>query len=128
METFILLWGFKLLLILREVNEKKDALKLLRKRALNRNPDEFYHHMVRSRMEDGEHVEAPKEEECTPEQLRLMQTQDFKYISHKRLVESRKIAKLQASLHLVDADKGNNHVFFVDTVEEGNFVEVYFLS
>ena len=92
---------------------------MLHKRALNRNPDEFYFHMVRSRMQDGEHVDTPKEEECTPEQLKLMQSQDLKYISHKRLVESRKIDKLQAQLHLVDAEKPNNHVFFVDTKEEG---------
>ena len=70
-------------------------------------------------MEDGEHVEAPKEEECTPEQLKLMQTQDLKYISHKRLVEYKKIDKLQSQLHLIDAEKSNNHVFFVDTKEEG---------
>lgn len=92
---------------------------MLHKRALNRNPDEFYFHMVRSRMENGEHVDAPKEEECTPEQLQLMQSQDLKYISHKRLVESKKIEKLQAQLHLVDAEKSNNHVFFVDTKSEG---------
>ena len=94
-------------------------MKLLHKRALNRNPDEFYFHMVRSHTEDGEHIDTPKEEECTPEQLALMQTQDLKYISHKRLVESRKIEKLQSSLHLLDAEKPNKHVFFVDSKDEG---------
>lgn len=93
---------------------------MLQKRALDRNPDEFYFHMVRSRMQDGEHVETPKEEECTPEQVLLMQTQDLKYISHKRLVESRKIDKLQSQLHLIDAEKSNKHTFFVDTKDEGN--------
>lgn len=109
----------------RDFNEKKGALKGLHKRALDRNPDEFYFHMIRSRMEEGEHVEKPKEEECTPEQLKLMQTQDLKYISHKRLVESKKIDKLQAQLHLVDAEKPNNHCFFVDTKEEGT-LKYYF--
>ncbi|KAK4030057.1 hypothetical protein OUZ56_023015 [Daphnia magna] len=108
----------------RDFNEKKGALKGLHKRALNKNPDEFYFHMIRSRMEEGEHVETPKEEECTPEQLKLMQTQDLKYIAHKRLVESKKIDKLQAQLHLVDAEKPNNHVFFVDTKEEAKNLNV----
>ncbi len=81
--------------------------------------------MIRSRMEDGEHVETPKEEEVTPEQLKLMQTQDLKYVSHKRLVESRKIDKLQAQLHLLDADKSNKHVFFVDTKDEGDFLNFH---
>ena len=44
-----------------------------------------------------------------------MQIQDLKYISHQRLVESRKIEKLQSELHLVDAEKSNKHVFFVDS-------------
>merc|ERR1712071_331344 len=99
----------------KDFNEKKDALKLLHKRALNRNPDEFYFHMVRSRMEDGDHVEKPKEEECTPEQLKLMQTQDLKYIAHKRNVEAKKIEKLQSELHLIDTEKSNTHTFFVDS-------------
>jgi U3 small nucleolar RNA-associated protein 11 len=103
----------------RDFNNKKAALKGLHRRVLDKNPDEFYFHMIRSRMEDGEHIDTPKEEECTPEQLKLMQTQDLKYISHKRLVESRKIDKLQSQLHLIDAEKSNNHVFFVDTKEEG---------
>jgi Utp11 protein len=104
----------------RDFNNKKAALKGLHRRVLNKNPDEFYFHMIRSRMEDGEHIDTPKEEECTPEQLKLMQTQDLKYIAHKRLVESRKIDKLQSQLHLIDAEKPNNHVFFVDTKEEGS--------
>lgn len=114
--------------LFRDFNVKKNALKALHKRALDRNPDEFYFHMVRSRMIDGEHVNTPKEEECTPEQLLLMQTQDLKYISHKRLVESKKIDKLQAQLHLIDVEKKNNHVFFVDTKEEGLTVLCHFVN
>lgn len=108
----------------KDFNEKKDALKLLHKRALNRNPDEFYFHMVRSGMKDGEHIEKPKEDECTPEQLKLMQTQDLKYIAHKRHVEAKKIEKLQSELHLIDVEKSNTHTFFVDSKEDAKNFDV----
>lgn len=98
----------------KDYNEKKATLKLLRKRALNKNPDEFYHHMINSNIEDGMHFDKDTEPEDTPEQLQLMRTQDLKYIVSKRTQELRKIEKLQAQLHLtsVNIDKNNKHIYF----------------
>ncbi|KAL9692999.1 hypothetical protein quinque_012284 [Culex quinquefasciatus] len=58
-------------------HQKDDTLKLLRKRALTRNPDEFYHHMINSKVEGGKHVEREQEDEHTPAQVRLMEHQDL---------------------------------------------------
>ncbi|KAJ2950642.1 hypothetical protein O0L34_g8898 [Tuta absoluta] len=106
-----------------DYHEKGETLKLLRKRTLDKNPDEFYFHMVNSRVRDGIHHEVQKDDEHAPEQIKLMQTQDIKYINMKRIVESRRINRLQSQMHMTDiADATpNNHTFFVDEGEEKDF-------
>ncbi|KAL0839239.1 hypothetical protein ABMA28_016004 [Loxostege sticticalis] len=106
-----------------DYHEKGETLKLLRKRTLDKNPDEFYFHMINSRVKDGVHHEVEKEDEFTPEQIKLMQTQDIKYINMKRTIESRRINRLQSQLHMTEiADSTpNTHVFFVDEGEEKTF-------
>ena len=105
----------------KDFNEKKETLLRLRKKALDKNPDEFYYHMINSQTEEGVHKEKAKESDLTPEQIALMQTRDLKYIVHKRHVENKKIEKLQATLHLIDANQdrpANKHTFFVDSERE----------
>nr|CAD7411562.1 unnamed protein product [Timema poppensis] len=107
-------------------HEKERTLKLLKKRALNRNPDEFYFHMINSRVVDGEHHELEKDDEHTPDQIRLMQTQDLRYITTKRTIEAKKVNRLQSKLHLLDAanQTENKHIFFVDTIDEAKHFDV----
>lgn len=108
----------------RDYNDKQATLKLLKKRALNKNPDEFYFHMINSKLDDGIHREKDKVEEHTSEQIKLMETQDLKYISFKRNIEAQKIQKLQSQLHMIDTanETPNTHIFFVDdNVNSKNF-------
>ncbi|XP_032512353.2 probable U3 small nucleolar RNA-associated protein 11 [Danaus plexippus] len=106
-----------------DYHEKGATLKLLRKRTLDKNPDEFYFHMINSRVKDGEHHELENEDEVTSEQVKLMQTQDLKYINMKRTIESRRIQRMQSQLHMTNvADSTpNTHVFFVEEDEAKNF-------
>jgi len=111
-----------------DANEKKEALKILRQKALERNPDEFHHKMINSRLVDGEHTErwsdSKKAHEgeglLSAEQIALMQTQDINYINSKRISEKRKLEKLQSRLHLISSDKAvkNKHTIFVDSEKE----------
>nr|XP_019931290.2 LOW QUALITY PROTEIN: probable U3 small nucleolar RNA-associated protein 11 [Aedes albopictus] len=107
-------------------HQKEDTLKLLRKRALTRNPDEFYHHMINSKVESGEHHELEKQDEHSPAQIRLMQTQDLKYINMKRTMEANKIQRLQGRLHMTEVANRthNKHIFFVDDEAEARGFDV----
>ena len=104
----------------KDYHEKQATLKLLRKRALNKNPDEFYFHMINSKVENGIHREQEKDEDFTEEQMKLMETQDLKYVAFKRNLETKKVEKLYSNLHMIDAanEVKNKHIFFVDDGEE----------
>jgi U3 small nucleolar RNA-associated protein 11 len=103
-----------------DFTQKQNALKLMRKKALDKNPDEFYFHMVNAQLNDGVHYEKLKGDEFTEDQVKLMQSQDVNYILYKRGVELKKIEKLKAGLHLLDVEgkPRNKHIFFTDTKEE----------
>ncbi|XP_017890893.1 probable U3 small nucleolar RNA-associated protein 11 [Ceratina calcarata] len=110
----------------RDYQVKQRTLKLLRKRALNKNPDEFYYHMINSKIHDGVHKEKRKRKNYTPEQIQLMETQDLKYIAYKRNIEAKKVDKLQSQLHMIDVanETENQHIFFVDDAEEAKNFDV----
>ncbi|XP_028937287.1 probable U3 small nucleolar RNA-associated protein 11 [Ornithorhynchus anatinus] len=103
-----------------DYHKKQEQLKALRTKALERNPDEFYYRMTRSQLQDGVHVTKRNEEEVTEEQLKIMRTQDLKYVEMKRVAEAKKIERLKSELHLLDATREhpNKHVFFFDTKKE----------
>jgi len=108
--------------ILRAKNfhKKEETLKTLRKKAAEKNPDEFYFQMVSSKTKDGVHIQPRDSTTYTKPQIDLMKTQDLNYLNLQKSKESNKIRKLQENLHfLEESDKQiRNHTFFCDSKKE----------
>ncbi|TNN89079.1 putative U3 small nucleolar RNA-associated protein 11 [Liparis tanakae] len=100
-----------------DFHKKENTLAALRRKALDKNPDEFYYNMITTKLLDGVHIiKQPNEEAtATEEQKKMMRTQDIKYVEMKRVAEANKIERMKGELHLLDADskKKNSHTFFV---------------
>ncbi|KAM3933447.1 putative U3 small nucleolar RNA-associated protein 11 [Leptodactylus fuscus] len=103
-----------------DFHKKKRTLNALRKKALEKNPDEFYFKMTSTKLRDGVHVIKQNPDEITDEQLKIMRTQDLKYVEMKRVAEAKKIERLKSELHLLDVEgkPKNTHTFFCDTKKE----------
>ncbi len=89
----------------QDYHRKEDELTRLRKKASERNPDEFYFGMNRSEIKNGKHRKINKfanedrEKEIGPEAVKLMKSQDLNYVRMQTLKDMRKVERLQASLH-----------------------------
>ncbi|XP_041352576.1 probable U3 small nucleolar RNA-associated protein 11 [Gigantopelta aegis] len=104
-----------------DYQKKQNTLKVLKRKALNRNPDEFYFNMVKTQKVDGVHkLKETTEPKFTETQLKMMESQDLRYVNFKRTTEHRKIEKLKSTLHLIDAEDKpkNKHTIFVDSEKE----------
>ncbi|XP_029307877.1 putative U3 small nucleolar RNA-associated protein 11 [Cottoperca gobio] len=105
-----------------DYHKKQNTLSALRKKALDKNPDEFYYNMISSQLQDGVHVPKRDNEEVemTEEQKNVMRTQDIKYVEMKRMAEAKKIERMKGELHILDADskQKNKHTFFVNSKKE----------
>ncbi|KAF6207509.1 hypothetical protein GE061_015955 [Apolygus lucorum] len=100
-----------------DYNKKKKVIKHLRNAALDRNPDEFYFHMINSEKREGVHFEKKKpDSEATVQQKKLLENKTLNYVAMKRVVEEKKIQKMHSEMHLVDAvgQFKRNHIRFDD--------------
>uniref|UniRef100_A0A0N5AZ46 U3 small nucleolar RNA-associated protein 11 n=1 Tax=Syphacia muris TaxID=451379 RepID=A0A0N5AZ46_9BILA len=104
----------------RDYNTKKRRLQYLKRKALERNPDEFHYHMVRSQVQEGVHHDlTPEPDEDTKLQKKLSNIQDLRYLQHLLSVENKKIEKMKSTLHLADfSATKNKHTVFVDSDKE----------
>jgi U3 small nucleolar RNA-associated protein 11 len=101
-----------------DYKKKKSFIKHLRKKAKDRNPDEFYYKMNSSQVSgDGLHRDII-DKSMDNDTIKLLKSQDMGYIVHKKSVDARKIEKLKENLHLIGAKAPKQHTVFVDSTEE----------
>ncbi len=99
-------------------HNKEDTLRRLREKAANRNPDEFNFKMIRAKTVNGVHRTETEANKYTQEELLLMKTQDIGYVLQKVQNERKKIEKLTTSLHFIDNQPSNKHVYFAEDRKE----------
>lgn len=98
-----------------DYHKKQAALKLLRERAANYNPDEYYHAMTRRRTDDSGIELNENTQQLTEQQMKLYKSQDLNYVRTMRLNERAKIDKLMDKLQFKAKGK---HTVFVDSVDD----------
>ncbi|KAI3942750.1 hypothetical protein MKW92_045607 [Papaver armeniacum] len=101
---------------------KENIIKILKEKAANKNPDEFYYNMIRSKTVDGVHI-PESEAKFTQDQLMLMKTQDMGYIKQKWQIEEKKIERLSSMLHSLGDRTPNKHVYFAEDREEAKEIQ-----
>lgn len=101
----------------RDFQKKVGRIKDLRKKAAQRNPDEFYYGMINSKTTKGVHEEARKDgtESMSHAEIRLLKDQDASYLRMKQAQDEKKAARLQQDLHLLMDAPVNKHTLFLES-------------
>ncbi|KAH0461638.1 hypothetical protein IEQ34_009213 [Dendrobium chrysotoxum] len=102
----------------KSFHKKEETLRILREKAMSRNPDEFYFKMISSRVVDGVHRPKSQANKYSHDELMLMKTQDIAYVIQKLQSEKKKIERLRGALHALDNKPLNKHVYYAEDREE----------
>jgi len=100
-----------------DYKKKQKYLSTLRRKAADRNPDEYYLHMNRSKVQNGIQRETTNKV-LDKETVNLLKTQDLGYIIYKKALDEKKIEKLKDTVQLVGGIKPKKHTLFIDKDEE----------
>ncbi|KAK9865091.1 hypothetical protein WJX84_010703 [Apatococcus fuscideae] len=94
---------------------KQDAIQNLQQKADERNPDEFYFAMEKSRTRGGVHKSSHGQpNKYTHAQLVSMKTQDIGHVRQQSQAEAKKLDHLQSRLHMLGAPAERRHHVFMD--------------
>lgn len=89
-----------------DFNAKKARLRLLRQKATDRNPDEFYFSMMSSRTKNGIKVADRGNKALNLDVVKLMKTQDAGYLKTMATRTRKEIERLEQEMQLVEKKVG----------------------
>ncbi|CAE8611666.1 unnamed protein product [Polarella glacialis] len=97
----------------KDYHKKEDTIKRLEQKAYFKNDDEFAFGMVNHfTNKDGKAMQ--KKIHLDKDEVRLLESQDARYISMREQIDKKAVQKQAERLHFLDADRPNKHVLFVD--------------
>ena len=103
-----------------DYHKKEKKYKDLKEAARTRNPDEFYHKMIKAKIIDGEHVQFP--EDKTLEQKIVINTQFINLVNFKKSQlekEAEKIKyRLQLNKNIFEGGNKSTHTLYYDDEDE----------
>ena len=103
-----------------DYHEKEKKYKNLKEAARTRNPDEFYHKMIKAKIIDGEHVQFPDDKNL--EQKLVTNTQFINLVNFKKSQLEKEAEKMKIRLQLnKDIFEGGNksiHTLYYDDEDE----------
>jgi len=118
----------------KHYHKRQDQLSFLRQKVYTRNPDEFYFGMCKSELVEGKYRKDPKllqedlKDTLGPDAVKIMKSQDLKYVQMQTNIDCKKIEKMKTSLHFLEysnhvydevySDKIQKHTIFVENSEE----------
>lgn len=114
----------------QDYHKKENTLKILRAKAKERNPDEYYHAMTSKKMDANgllhtSRYGANEESTLTMDQVKLLKTQDSNYVRTLRQMEKNKLEK--KSRQLMFESNGKHTIFVNDRQQLEEFTpETYF--
>jgi U3 small nucleolar RNA-associated protein 11 len=104
-----------------DYKKKKNYVKNLKIKALERNPDEFYFNMNNSKVENGQHRDNfSTKRSLDVSQAKIFKTQDLGYLNMKNAIEKAKMNKLRETLHWTDRSihPPKSHKKFIDQFDD----------
>eukprot|EP00656_Telonema_subtile_P044961 TRINITY_DN5122_c0_g1_i3.p1 TRINITY_DN5122_c0_g1~~TRINITY_DN5122_c0_g1_i3.p1 ORF type:complete len:265 (-),score=58.31 TRINITY_DN5122_c0_g1_i3:174-968(-) len=115
----------------KDFHRKEDAIRVLQEKASLKNPDEFYFAMqsaqVSTKGVHGGKAGAKRKRGQDTLDRKSELSKDLGYVTHKKMIETKRIAELEQGLHRIRGSEGEGqhpkHSLFMKSAEEAKQVK-----